>query len=801
MFIGHKAKITVFMLLCLIFSVCVFAQEAEDWYYSKTIAAVDFDGLESVKKSDLSGIIKSYVGKKFSDELYYELVGRLGALDYFESIEPIVSPGDTEYNSVIITFSVIENPSIFEIKFVGNKDVTETALKANLIMKNGDIFQESVLATEERTLIEFYLKKGYTNIRITSRYDYLDEGISVTFIVNEGTSTVLRSISFEGNQVISTRTLQNTMQLKTKSLFNKGAFQESTLEIDKQSIITYYQSRGYIDAELTDVIREESMDEDGNCFLDLTFVIYEGYQYTYGGMEFQGNWLFSSAFLASKIKLSEGDVFNYTKFSEGLSAIADVYYNNGYISTGIAPEQYKDVDRQEISFIVYIDEQARSHVESIIVQGNKKTKDEVILREIPFEPGDVFSVSKYTNGYRNLANLQYFSSIVPEIIPGSEDDLVNVIYNVEDTSTTSIEFGLSFAGLTDPNSFPVSLFVTWQDSNLAGTGKTISTSLNIAPDSQSLSFGFADNWLFGEPISYSTSLSATHNKLSALQKVFTPFGLDTTSYAMKYNQLDISFSNSLGRRWFPGDVTISANVGINNEFLRNFVDENVVPVDSSVSNYTNTWGLINTVWGSVSADARDFRSDPSSGWFASEKLSWVGLVPSWESQFFLRSDTTGEFYFTLIDEPITEKFNLKVIFAAISKLSFVSPLRQDSISNSSRLAIDGMFVGRGWDSIYSLKGNSMWANSLELRIPVVPNIIAADLFLDAVALQPSHSLTNVSSNDFYFSFGPGVRSLVPQFPIRVMLANTFRMVNGNFSWGNGKGPEWKVVLSFSVTNL
>jgi outer membrane protein insertion porin family len=55
-------------------------------------------------------------------------------------------------------------------------------------------------------------------------------------------------------------------------------------------------------------------------------------------------------------------------------------------------------------------------------------------------------------------------------------------------------------------------------------------------------------------------------------------------------------------------------------------------------------------------------------------------------------------------------------------------------------------------------------------------------------------------DDFYFSFGPGIRSLVQQLPLSIYLVNKFTMKGGKFSWGNGKNPEWKPVLAFTITN-
>ncbi|GAB1482856.1 hypothetical protein MASR2M78_16720 [Treponema sp.] len=62
---------------------------------------------------------------------------------------------------------------------------------------------------------------------------------------------------------------------------------------------------------------------------------------------------------------------------------------------------------------------------NIIIRGNKKTNEAVILLEIPLEPGDIFS--KTSRRIWNLYNLQYFSAVNPETPPGSADNLMDLV--------------------------------------------------------------------------------------------------------------------------------------------------------------------------------------------------------------------------------------------------------------------------------------------------------------------------------------------------------------------------------------
>ena len=158
-----------------------------------------------------------------------------------------------------------------------------------------------------------------------------------------------------------------------------------------------------------------------------------------------------------------------------------------------APAVNKDVERRTISVSLSIVERPRSHIENIIIKGNTKTKDYVIRREIPLESGDVFSRDKVMQGIRNLYNLQYFSSVVPEPMPGSENNLVDLVFTVEEQSTTTLEFGMTFSGVSDPDDFPISLFARWQNSNLRGEGRSISTGTNISNTAQTVNASYGQN--------------------------------------------------------------------------------------------------------------------------------------------------------------------------------------------------------------------------------------------------------------------------------------------------------------------
>ncbi|MCR5723737.1 MAG: outer membrane protein assembly factor BamA [Treponema sp.] len=789
-------------------AVSSFAQESEsatvsdsDWYYGKLIKSVTFKGLENVDSKDVDGIVSGFIGKRFSDEVFADMLDRIYALDYFEDVSPEAHEGDSRRSTVALVFTVKERPVVSRLIFVGNRQVRNTELKEAISIKEKDVYVASKALLDERAIRDLYLGKGFTNVKVTSSAKEGKRGVEVTFVVTEGRATVISEIAFRGNKVVSSRTLMRKVSLKEVGLVSKGAFQESSLEADKQAIVAYYQDNGYVDASVIDVTREVAINEKKNRDeLTITFVIQEGSQYTYGGTTFEGNHIFTDEKLQSLMKIKPGAVFKQTRFQESLMAVADLYYENGYTSNRFEPVPQKDVETKSISYVFQISENVRSHIENIIIKGNTRTKEDVIRREIPLESGDIFSKAKITTGLRNLYNLQYFSAVVPDVISGSEENLVDVVFTVEEQSTTSIEFGVTFSGVSDADDLPFALFVKWQDSNIRGSGKSVSVNSSISTDQQSVGLAFGQSWIYGLPISASISTDFSHSNLTALRNKWLPDGtLDDDSYYMNYEQWKWSLGLTLGHRWTPDWAILSLSGGITGSLLNNVYDEDTLtPVDTTISEYANTWGWKNSVWTAFSVDDRDINYDPSSGWFVSQRLTWYGLTPV-ETEYFLRTDTKLEKYVTLLKFPVTETWDFKLVLAGYSGLSMEFPAPDHTIGESSRLYIDGMFNARGWTSIYnSVRGRAMWSNLVELRMPLVPHVLALDWFGDAAVITKDvydlyHGL---SVEDFYFSTGPGIRFTIPQFPLRLLFANTFRVVDNEIEWNN----KWKFVLSFNITN-
>ena len=125
----------------------------------------------------------------------------------------------------------------------------------------------------------------------------------------------IKEIKFKGNTIISEKALKKKLELKEVGILKDGAYQPSTLEQDKQRIIEYYRERGYADVQILDVTIDSSFnDEKQRNELTINFIIQEGAQYTFVGLEIKGNEVFSVKELLKQQKLKSGAIYAYPCF-------------------------------------------------------------------------------------------------------------------------------------------------------------------------------------------------------------------------------------------------------------------------------------------------------------------------------------------------------------------------------------------------------------------------------------------------------------------------------------------------------
>ena len=199
---------------------------------------------------------------------------------------------------------------------------------------------------------------------------------------------------------------------------------------------------GYRDAQIV----SDSIQKNKNNTITVNISLAEGKKYYFRNIVWVGNTKYPNKTLDAILKVKKGDIYNQKMLDANLSFnpagldISSLYLDDGYLFFNVEPVETR-VENDSIDLEIRIREGKQARINKVLVRGNTKTNDHVIIREIRTRPGQLFSRSDIIRTTRELAQLKYFDQekIQPVPKPNPADGTVDIEYNVEETSSDQIE--------------------------------------------------------------------------------------------------------------------------------------------------------------------------------------------------------------------------------------------------------------------------------------------------------------------------------------------------------------------------
>ena len=107
--------------------------------------------------------------------------------------------------------------------------------------------------------------------------------------------------------------------------------------------------------------------------------------------------------------------------------VSSLYLDDGYLFFSINPTEVL-VENDSIDMEMKIYEGKQATINKVMIKGNTKTNDHVILREIRTKPGQLFRRSDIIRTQRELAQLGYFDPEKLNVnpIPNPKDGTVDI---------------------------------------------------------------------------------------------------------------------------------------------------------------------------------------------------------------------------------------------------------------------------------------------------------------------------------------------------------------------------------------
>ncbi len=148
--------------------------------------------------------------------------------------------------------------------------------------------------------------------------------------------------------------------------------------------------------------------------------------------------------------LKKGDVYNQKLLEKRVSkdddAVANLYYNNGYVFSSINPTEV-NIDGDSIDLEMRVTEGPQAYLSHVRINGNTRLYENVVRRELRTKPGDLFSREALMRSLREIQSMGHFDpekSSQPDVKPNPEDGTVDINYNLEQKSNDQIEFSLGW---------------------------------------------------------------------------------------------------------------------------------------------------------------------------------------------------------------------------------------------------------------------------------------------------------------------------------------------------------------------
>jgi outer membrane protein insertion porin family len=494
---------------------------------------VKFVGPASVSEDFVRANIKLKSGTTYMPGVTEDDVHSLYGTGQFYNIR--VSADTADDGGIILTFTVQVRPRITEIRFEGNKKMTDSKLRKKLTVKVGDPLDEQKLFTDVQDMKTLYEKYGRpdTVVKYIVNPDEANGRASVIFHIEETPKYKINHVEFIGAHAFSQKKLRGEVKTKQRWMFSwltgTGYFKQDDFDGDRDRLTDYYRDHGYLDFQITDVKIEHSDPKH----LTVKFYISEGKQYKVGSVKVTGKKIFTDPQIVTGLQqihkfedlkgklgvhglpMDTGDTFTPDGFSKDTDAVQDFYGSRGYIdiSQGRALRVLRvpNLENGTMDLEFQVDDSEKDYVQKIEIHGNIKTKDKVIRRELAISPGDVLDMVRVKISQKRLEGLQYFTKVdmTPEPtdppIPGQKD----LIVNVEEQNTGSFTMGAGFSsvdalvGYVEVSQANFDLF---HPPYFTGAGQKIRLRVQLGTERQDYELEFVEPWFLNKKLQLDVEL-------------------------------------------------------------------------------------------------------------------------------------------------------------------------------------------------------------------------------------------------------------------------------------------------------
>ncbi|MCF0174578.1 MAG: BamA/TamA family outer membrane protein [Bacteroidales bacterium] len=425
--------------------------EGNKYFSSKQILQVAalHEGMKvTVPSDDISNIVKRLYLQR-----YFE--------DVSMSIDRISENGDTAYFKI----GIIERPRVSQYTFTGVKKGEQKELEERLKLRKAGPFSDYIAKTSSDIIKRYFKEKGFQEVIVepqVKKDTIVKGGIRVNFAVNRQQKVRVKKINFNGlHSVKESKVVKGMKKIKDmrfQNFFKSKKFDEKEYDNDKKEIVNVLNEEGFRDAA---VVRD-SVYYMEPFRLGIDYDIVEGKKYYFRNITFTGNSVYDTQTLNNILQINKGDVYDVVNMEKRIFGggkqtdydISKLYRDNGYLFFNVQPVEVA-IAGDSVDVEIRIVEGKPATLNNIIINGNDLTSERVVRRGIFTRPGYLFSQTDFERSIREIASMGQFDaeSIMDptkgySLLPNQNDNTVDIVYNVTEKPSSTLELSGGWGGNT-----------------------------------------------------------------------------------------------------------------------------------------------------------------------------------------------------------------------------------------------------------------------------------------------------------------------------------------------------------------
>lgn len=535
-----------FLILFLIFFSNTYLSQEESW----VLEDIRVSGLQRVSAGSVFAVMPVSIGDIITEDLYKEIVVSIFDTGKFDDIKL-----GRDGNALLINLQ--ERPTIDEILIEGNKAIKTDALLDGL--KNSGIFVGALYKRSVFESLSIELERQYSSQgKYSSKVEVLTEDlpknrVKLSVNIDEGASSSLVKINIVGNKTFTDEEILEQFKLKEKnwlSIFGGGTqYSKENLRGDLESIESLYKNQGYLKFEVLSSIVSISQNKED---IFLTITIDEGDIYKVTDVKLAGDLDTGEEIISTLITIPTNEIYidGLVKLSE--DRIKSFLESLGYTNAEVASSKEVNDEEKTVQITLFVDKGQRTMVNRIVFQGNERTHDIVLRREMRQMEKSWASNNLIETSKLRLNRLGFFKNVdyEKEAVPGSPDE-IDIIFKVEEQYSGSIGGSLGYGA------YGLNLGANYSEKNAFGTGNSVSVGINYSKWRQDISFNFFNPYFTIEGIGL--GYGAYFRKTDYGSFNIAAYNTDSFGGSVRF-QLPISEIESVGLSISADNTDLATNI-------------------------------------------------------------------------------------------------------------------------------------------------------------------------------------------------------------------------------------------------